>query len=136
MKYFLFIFIATFNLFALDFKVASYNVENFFDLQYDKTEYKEFIPNTKSWNTKSYTTKLTNVSKVIKNLDADILALQEIESRQVLDALTKKNPDSKYSIFTKNKNTAIGLGLMSKFPIVSSKNIIVDKYDKYSRDIL
>ncbi|MGB5866859.1 MAG: endonuclease/exonuclease/phosphatase family protein, partial [Arcobacteraceae bacterium] len=42
----------------------------------------------------------------------------------------------KYSIFTKNKNTAIGLGLMSKFPIVSSKNIIVDKYDKYSRDIL
>ena len=136
MKYFLFIFITTLNLFSLDFKVASYNVENFFDLHYDKTEYQEYIPNTKTWNKQSYTKKLENVSKVIKDLDADILALQEIESKKALDALLKKNRNYPYSIFTKNKNSAIGLALLSKFPIVSRDNIIVDKYDKYARDIL
>ena len=136
MKYFLFICITTLNLFSLDFKVASYNVENFFDLHYDKTEYQEYIPNTKTWNKQSYTKKLKNVSKVIKDLDADILALQEIESKKVLDALLKKNRNYQYSIFTKNKNSAIGLALLSKFPIVSRDNIIVDKYDKYARDIL
>jgi len=136
MKYFLFVFITTLNLYALDFKVASYNVENFFDLHYDKTEYKEYKPNTKSWNKNAYTRKLQNISKVIQDLDADILALQEIESQRVLDAIVEKNPYYKYTKFLKNKNSAIGLALLSKFPIVKSDNVIVDKYDKYARDIL
>jgi hypothetical protein len=136
MKYLLFVFITTLHLYSLDFKVASYNVENFFDLHYDKTEYKEYIPYTKYWNKTSYTNKLTNVSKVIKDLDADILALQEIESESVMDAIIQKNPQYKYFRFLKNKNAAIGVSLLSKFPILNSENIIIDKYDKYARDIL
>jgi len=79
MKYFLFIFIYSCQAYSLDFKVASYNVENFFDLHYDKTEYKEYIPHSKTWNKISYNNKLKNITKVIYDLDADILALQEVE---------------------------------------------------------
>jgi len=136
MKVFLFLFIATLKLFSLDFKVATYNVENFFDLQYDKTEYQEYIPNTKYWNNKSFNTKLTNISQVISELDADILALQEIESPIVLKSLIKNNPQYKFSKFFKNKHSAIGVALLSKFPIIDSQTIVIDKKDKYARDIL
>jgi len=47
-------------------------------------EYKEFIPNSKSWNKKSFYNKLYNISRVIKDIKADIIALQEIESDTVL----------------------------------------------------
>ena len=136
MKYFLFIFIASLKLYSLDFKVATYNVENFFDLNYDKTEYQEYIPNTKTWNQKAFNTKLTNTSQVIQDLDADILALQEIESQKVIDAIIEKNPQYKYNQFIKNNHSAIGLALLSKFPITQTTNITVDNKDKYARDIL
>lgn len=136
MKFFLFIAFFICHLIALDFKVASYNVENFFDLHYDTTEYQEYIPHTKSWNQNSFTTKLHNISKTISDLDADILALQEIESQRVLQAIVKKNPQYTYHTFIKNKSSAIGLALMSKFPIKKTEKIVVNKSDKYARDIL
>jgi len=136
MKYFLFVFIFITQLYSLDFKVASYNVENFFDLHYDKREYKEFIPNTKTWNRKSFYNKLKNISRTIEDLDADILALQEIESEKVLDAIIQKNPEYKYSAFLKNKDSAIGVALLSKYKISSYSSIKVNQKNKFSRDIL
>ena len=66
-------------------KIATYNIENLFDLKKNGHEYNEYIPNTKSnWNRKNYKIKLNNLSKVITEIDADILALQEIESIQAL----------------------------------------------------
>lgn len=136
MKYILFVFICLTQLYSLEFKVASYNVENFFDLHYNKTEYKEFKPYSKTWNKISFNNKLKNISKTIKDLDADILALQEIESKTVLKAIIRNNPQYKYSIFYKNKSSAIGLALISKYKIISSSTVLVDKYNKFSRDIL
>ena len=67
----LFIFILLIKvLFAEKFTVASYNVENLFDLKNDGTEYKEYVPNTTSlWNKKTHDIKLNNISKVIRSLD-------------------------------------------------------------------
>ena len=62
---------------ANTFSVASYNIENLFDLKEDGNEYIEFIPNTKSnWNENTFDIKITNLLKVINDLNADILALQ------------------------------------------------------------
>lgn len=122
-------------LYALEFKVASYNVENLFDLNYDGTEYKEYIPNTKYWNKKAFENKLKNITKVITELDADILALQEIESKTAFDSLKKKTSYN-YGVFVKKRTSSVGVGVFSKFPILEYKNIDIDKYDKYSRDIL
>ena len=116
--------------------MASYNVENFFDLHYDKTEYKEYIPHTSSWNHKAYSNKLHNITKVIHDLDADIIALQEVESKRALDAILVQNQTYLYSAFHKNKDSAIGLALLSRYKIISQEVIIVDRYDKYSRNIL
>ena len=136
MKYLLFIALFVCHLFALNFKVASYNVENFFDLHYDKTEYREYIPHTSLWDQKSFNTKLQNITQVIQDIEADIIALQEIESQKALDAIVIQNPQYSYQAFHKNKNSAIGLALLSKYTILAEDIVVVDRYDKYSRDIL
>mgnify|MGYP000576370030 FL=1 len=93
-------------LFAKVFTIASYNVENLFDLQYNGSEYKEYIPNTSSlWNKKNYLIKLKNISRVINDLNADVLVLQEIESLNVLLSLKRKT-HYKYHSFIKQKNKA------------------------------
>ena len=57
--------------------VASYNVENLFDLENDGYEYDEYLPNYYSeWNEKNYKIKLQNISKVIKDINADIIAIE------------------------------------------------------------
>jgi len=124
------------SLYGVDFKVATYNVENFFDLTYDGTEYKEYKPHTKTWNNRAFKIKLQNVTRVINTLDADILALQELESNKVLKFIINKTRKYKYYKFIKNKTSAIGLAIVSKYPIVKTSLIKINRYDKYSRDIL
>lgn len=133
----IFLFFTLFvNLYSKDFTVASYNVENLFDLKKQGSEYKEYIPYTKYWNQKSFNNKIQNISKTINNLDSDIIALQEIESQIALNQLLKFTPKYKYSKFLKNKNSSVGVAILSIFPIQKSQRIIVNKRDKYSRDIL
>ncbi len=121
---------------ALNFTVASYNVENFFDLKNDGTEYKEYIPNTKFWSKKTLDIKLKHTVQTIKDLDTDIIALQEIESQKALNLLLEKLPSYKYSCFLKNQKSSVGVGVLSKYKIIKTKEIPVDKFDIYSRPIL
>ncbi|RXK01201.1 endonuclease [Arcobacter sp. CECT 8986] len=123
-------------LFSKEFTVASYNVENFFDLNYDKTEYKEFIPNASHWNKKAYKTKLSNVLKVLDDLNADVIALQEIESKKVVEELIKNLPQYKYYDFIKYNNSSVGVAILSKIEIVNNKQINVRFQDKTFRPIL
>ncbi len=121
---------------ALNFTVASYNVENLFDLESDGTEYKEYKPNSKYWKQKNLSIKLNNISKTIKDLDADIIALQEIESNKALELLHKKLPSYKYSYFLKNRSSSIGVGVLSRYKIIRTSKILIDKFDRYARPIL
>ena len=90
----LFLFLLTITLNANTFSIASYNVENLFDLNEGGNEYSEFIPNTKAnWNEENFNIKIKNLLKVIKDLDADIIALQEIEIRELKQLLLKKIPE-------------------------------------------
>jgi len=121
-------------------KIATYNVENLFDLQNKGYKYKEYEPNTKSnWNLKTYKTKLQNLSKVIKDVDADILALQEIHSLQALKDLrfTLKQSGLYYRYYkiADKKNTAIKVAFLSKYPFVYAKELQVTSTYKY-RNIL
>lgn len=122
----LFLLILPLFLFSKNIKIASYNVENFFDLKYDKTEYEEYIPNTKSlWNQRNFYIKLKNIIKVIEDLDADIIALQEIENLDLMKLLVKKLPQYKYYNFIKYPRSAVGLGFLSKIEIKRTASLDV-----------
>lgn len=120
--------------------IASYNVENLFDLEKKGYKYKEYEPNTKSnWNEKTYKIKLKNIARVIKDIDADIIALQEIHSLEALKDLrfTLKRAGLYYEFYkiADKKNTAINVAILSKFPFVYAKELEVTKTYKY-RNIL
>jgi len=124
---------------AKTFKVVSYNVENLFDLTKDGTEYREYIPNADhGWNKDIVDIKVTNIAKVIKDLSADVVALQEIESKKALiflqNKLKKINVDYPYIEIANSKATSVKCAILSKFPIVNKEEIQVD--NEFARNIL
>jgi len=121
-------------------KIATYNVENLFDLHKNGNEYQEFIPNTRAqWNQKNYKIKLNNISKVIKDINADIIGLQEIESLQALKDLRfrLKQIGLYYPYFkiANYKKTTIKVAILSKYPFVYTHEIAVQSSYRY-RNIL
>ena len=120
-------------------KIASYNVENLFDLKYSGHEYEQYIPNTSwKWNSDTYRKKLKNISKVIVDMDPDIIALQEIESLQALrDLRAQIQRDGLYFPYfaiTSAKETTVKVALLSKYPLRSQDLRVTATY-KY-RNIL
>jgi predicted extracellular nuclease len=139
-KFAIFFLLLTQILGAVTLKIATYNVENLFDLKKSGHEYKEYIPYTKSqWNQKNYKIKLHNIAKVIKDINADIIGLQEIESLQALKDLrfTLKCQGLYYPYFkiANYKQTTIKVAILSKIPFVYTHEIAVQSSYKY-RNIL
>lgn len=120
--------------------IASYNVENLFDLHTSGYEYQEYIPNgISNWNEKNYKIKLKNISKVIIDINAEIIALQEIESLVALKDLRKTLKQNglyyKYYKIADRKNSTIKVAILSKIPFVYTKEISVQSSMRY-RNIL
>ena len=134
---FLLIFLLPLFISAKVFKVANYNVENLFDLVKQGREYKEYIPNTPSWNKQLLDMKLNHTSQVICDIEADIIGLEEIENKNALtllqNRLKKVGCPYRYSAITHKLGSTIQVALLSKYKIVSSKGIKVSYSD---RDIL
>lgn len=128
------------NLSAITFKVASYNVENLFDLKDDAREYPEYIPFTGfKWDNATYRKKLKNIAKVLCDLDAHIVGLQEVESESALKDLinTVKEHNCKdykyYAIVKDSKEIPVRSAIISTFPILKKRDI---KIPGDFRDIL
>jgi predicted extracellular nuclease len=117
-------------LYAEKFCIATYNVENLFDAKKDGTEYKEFIPSKYGWSEEEAENKLKNTLRVLKDLDSDIIALQEVENEALIIRL-KNEMGFNYHAFSKNKNAAIGLGLISKYEIIKMQSFSLKGYDRF-----
>ena len=124
-------------LYSKNFTISTYNVENLFDLQNNNTEYFEYKVNNKTnWNSEIFNIKLTNTVEIIEKIDADIIALQEIENRNILKILQERLPSYKFISFSKYNNSAVGLGFLSKIKIVSNSNIDVNFHRRVYRPIM
>ena len=130
--------ILPFLLFARELKIASYNVDNLFDFNYDGTEYEEYIPNHHNWTKAIFEKKMKHTVRVLCELDADVIGLQEVENEHTLKllqkALNRSGCGYRYSAITHNKG-AINVALLSKVDIKRVKYIKVS-YSKRDRDIL
>jgi len=139
MKKLLLLLFLTLSLFSKTLKIASYNVENLFDMQNNGTEYSEYIPNKHNWTTKVFKKKLLNTAEVICDIDADIIGLQEIENENVLKLLKQRLRKIgcfyKYHAITHKKHSSIQVALLSKIPITHINEIVVNRKLKY-RNIL
>ncbi len=116
---------------AHTFRVASYNIENLFDLQKNGTEYTEYIPNTKyGWNEKMFSLKTDNIARVICDMKPDIIGLQEVESiialRRLLSAVNRCGVSLVFSAIAKRKPTTVKTAVLSKYPIIDIDEIDPD----------
>ena len=112
------------------FRVASYNVENLFDLKKNGNEYKEYVPNSRyQWNRITSEKKYNNIADVIKNLNSDIVAMQEVESVESLALLTlslkKKGIEYPFSAISDSGGSVVNCAILSKFRICEKKEIRV-----------
>jgi len=122
-----------------EFKVASYNIENLFDLQKNGSEYREYIPYQNGWDQAALDKKLNNIAQVICDLNADILALQEVENTNALNLLKQRlkrvGCEYRYHAIASQQNSAVKVALLSRFKITKSNEITIDRSHQ-SRSIL
>ncbi len=136
----LFVCIMIVTLSAKEIKIAEYNVQNLFDLVYSGGEYKEYVPfGPSGWDTRAYMTKLKHTARVIKDLNADIVALCEVESEVALKDLRRvlngMGVYYKYYAIANAKPTTVKVAVLSKIPYVSKREVWVTHSLKY-RNIL
>ncbi len=123
----------TITLIGAEVKIATYNVENLFDLRYSGHEYEDYVPNTSwRWNQQSYRAKLKNISKVIVDMAPDIIALEEIESLYALkDLRTQIQRDGLYLPYyaiAASKDTTVKVALLSKYPLHAQELRVTASY--------
>lgn len=101
--------------------VVSWNVQNIFDDEFTGTEYDEFNPNNGEWNRELYRLRLERAAETLDALNADIVALMEVENGNVLKDLNNElKRYFPYRFVTEAPGQAIQLGLLSRYPIVET----------------
>jgi endonuclease/exonuclease/phosphatase family metal-dependent hydrolase len=127
---------------ASTFTAATYNVKNLFDEHDDPyANDEETVPKTKPKE------EVEALARVIRSMDADVLALQEVESRGVLrkfkNGLLKGMEYRDPVLLEGNDMRGIDVAVLSKLPVgqvTSYRHLTFDKDDgkstRFSRDLL
>ncbi|QQO11322.1 endonuclease/exonuclease/phosphatase family protein [Breznakiella homolactica] len=106
--------------------IVSWNSQTLFDGEEHGTEYSDYLP-SEGWNTEKFNARLLSLGEAIQKIGKngpDILALQEVENPAVLELLAEKALSGSgygHSFFSKSPGTALGIGIISRFPLSSPK---------------
>ncbi len=112
--------------------IMSWNVQNFFDDTDNGTEYYEFDPSNGEWTYDNFSRKSSALADVVTASvkgGPDIVLLQEIENFNALRHLNEnglKASGYKYSMFFPTEGSAIGIGVLSRYPVTEALNHAVN----------
>ena len=115
-----------------EISVVTWNVCNLFDSSDDGTEYAEYDPSGGTWNRDLYLTRLNNTAAVISSIQKrDIILLQEIENRKILEDLAEimKKDNYRYIAAAEKGEAAVTTGLLSSFPLEEVRNHAIASTD-------
>lgn len=106
--------------------VATYNLQNLFDTVDDpNVDEGEFTPGGR-WTVERLRQRVDELARVLRELDADVITVTEVESEAVLEALaaasTRLNGPTypHWAISATRDGRGIRLGVLSRYPIVRS----------------
>ena len=134
--------------------VVQWNVENLFDNDDDpKNEADdEFLPNTwHRWRAEHYALKLDHLAEVLASMHADIICLQEVENRRVLDDLVdvlheKHQCDYPYIIHREGPDhRGIDVAALSRFkpsatkwitPVAGQRDVLITRLAPYGAELV
>ncbi|MDR1399534.1 MAG: endonuclease/exonuclease/phosphatase family protein [Treponema sp.] len=101
--------------------IATWNVQTLFDGDESGYEYPDYSL-TAGWTSEKYQARLNGIADAIGRMvekAPDIVALIEVENAKVLEDLIKgplAKQGYRHSFFGGNRNAALGIGLISRFP--------------------
>lgn len=105
-------------------KVMNWNLQTFFDSNFDGNEYAEYKSPKRGWSQEKYERRLDRLASVIKKLDADVVIMEEIEKESQIQDIKNRLSGTfdfsnvyKHAIFTAEENSSIGCALLSRYPI-------------------
>lgn len=78
---------------AVRFRAATFNVGRFFDVVCDSNNCGDANDYERAFSPAEFNFKVDQISAALDTLDADIVALQEVEKQECLDALLAENPE-------------------------------------------
>ncbi|MCL2211077.1 MAG: endonuclease/exonuclease/phosphatase family protein [Treponema sp.] len=102
--------------------LMTWNIHNLFDGKDDGFEYDEFLQSA-GWSSEKYMGRVNTICDAVEKISPkpDIILLQEIESFQILEDLAEELPAGySYSHFANNPGSAIGLGILSRYPLTEA----------------
>ncbi|MDR3122488.1 MAG: endonuclease/exonuclease/phosphatase family protein [Treponema sp.] len=107
-------------------RVVTWNVQALFDGNQSGTEYSEYF-NEAGWGSEKFSARVNGISQAIGRMAGgppDILALEEIENLQCLEALASGEL-AKYgygwTYFAKNRGASLGIGVLSRIPFTEAR---------------
>ncbi|MEM9423915.1 MAG: endonuclease/exonuclease/phosphatase family protein [Spirochaetota bacterium] len=111
-------------------RIVSWNIQNLFDSEWQGTEYPEYDPrppknnpetSSPAWGEAGYRYRIKSLAAVLDRLDADILALTEIENDNALSQLNLQlRKPYPYRLLLPQKDQAVHSALLSRIPILRS----------------
>lgn len=107
---------------------ACWNVQTFFDAKTNGNEYAEFKKEG-TWSAEKYSVRLKRLCEVLCNLNPDVFVLEEVESLSVVQDISNflagnswsEKKRWNYVCFAKNKDSAIGCAVFSRFELQDLK---------------
>ena len=117
----------------------NWNLQTFFDSQYDGNEYSDYKSSKSGWNKSKYEARLERLCQVIKELDADLVIMEELEKESQLQDIFNRLSGTfdfsslyKYGFFAGKDKGSIGCGIISRFPLgeISVHNLDIRSEEK------
>jgi endonuclease/exonuclease/phosphatase family metal-dependent hydrolase len=107
-------------------RVVTWNVQALFDGNQSGVEYDDYLTEA-GWAEEKFSARVTAISQAIGRIEGgapDIVALEEIENLQCLEALASGEL-AKYgygwTYFSKNKGAPLGIGVLSRIPFTEAR---------------
>lgn len=104
--------------------IMTWNVQALFDGTEKGNEYAEYLE-AAGWSREKYTGRLNAIAKALRDMERqpDIIALQELESADVLQDLARSLSAQRYNWthFALVPGMSLGLGILSRFPLGETK---------------
>ena len=103
--------------------LMTWNLHNLFDGKDNGYEYVEFLESS-GWSAEKYLGRINSISAAIESINPrpDLMIFQEIESLLILEDLAGSFAnDYNWSHFANNPGAALGLGILSRAPLLDCK---------------
>lgn len=105
---------------AESLSILSYNVQNLFDDVADGGEYHNYNPESGQWGSEMFQNKLNNLAEVIRETDADIVLLFEVENQNCIDSLVRfylPTRGYRFNYCLDQENSNINSAVISRIPV-------------------